>query len=179
MPEVINNNPLTACPGCQTDLTTQPVLETVSRIIEDIPPIPEQTVISQENQERKWCPTCAKIVASTTEAALPRSDIGLRSLCLIAYLWVVSAISLPGITAFLNSFFRLRLSTAGVSKMMIRLANIMLPVYDEILQDVKAAPLSLPMKPDGKLKGFYGGCGYLPINAQRITGLTGDAVVLL
>jgi hypothetical protein len=140
-PDVINNNPLSSCPGCHTDLRTQPVIETAHRIVEDIPPIPEKTIISEEVQERKWCPICAKVVSSTSDAALPRSDIGLRSLCLIAYLWVVSAISLPGITAFLNSFFRLRLSTAGVSRMMIRLANIMMPTYDEILQDVKGGTL--------------------------------------
>ena len=84
---------------------------------------------------------------------MPRSDVGLRSLCLIAYLWVVSAISLPGITAFLNSFFRLRLSTAGVSRMMIRLANIMMPIYDEILQDVKGGTLIFADETGWRVKG--------------------------
>lgn len=153
MAEVTNINPLIACPECQTDLTNQPVIETVSRIVEDIPPIPEKTIISEEIQERKWCPICAKVVSSVSEAALPRSDIGLRSLCLIAYLWVVSAISLPGITAFLNSFFRLRLSTPGVSKMMIRLANIMAPVYDEILMDVKGGIIIFADETGWRVKG--------------------------
>lgn len=136
-PDMVNHNPLIHCPDCQTDLTKQPIVEMVNRIVEDIPPVPEKTIVSGEIQERKWCPTCAKLVSSTSEAALPRSDIGLRALCLIAYLWVVSAISLPGISAFLNHFFRLRLSTAGLSRMMIRLAKIMEPIYEEILDDVK------------------------------------------
>ena len=152
-PDIINHNHLTVCPDCQTDLTTQAVAATVKRIIEDIPNIPDKTVLSQEVQERKWCCTCNKLVSSTSEAALPRSDIGLRSLCLIAYLWVVSAISLPGITAFLNSFFRLRISTAGVSRMMIRLANIMLPVYDEILQDVKGGTIIFADETGWRVKG--------------------------
>ena len=135
-PDVINNNPLTSCPECASELTKQPVIDIVTRIVEDIPPVPEKTIISEERQERKWCPTCAKIVASVSEVALPKSDIGLGTTCLIAYLWVVSAISMPGITSFLNSFFRMRISTAGISRMMIRLANIMAPVYDEILADV-------------------------------------------
>ena len=135
-PEITNYNTLDVCPECKTDLTEQPVTETISRIVEDIPPIPEKTIISEEIQERKWCPTSDKIVASGSDAALPHSDIGLRTLCLIAYLWVVSAISMPGITAFLNSFFRLRLSTAGVSRMMIRLANMkmeleLMPCYNQ------------------------------------------------
>lgn len=152
-PEFINHNPLSICSECQTDLATQPVTESVSRIIEDIPPIPEKTIIFQEVQERKWCPTCDKIISSSSEAALPQSDIGLRSLCLIAYLWVVSAISLPGIANFLNSFFRLRLSTAGISKMMIRLANIMTPVYDEILQDVKGGTIIFADETGWRVKG--------------------------
>jgi transposase len=152
-PEVTNHNSLDVCPECQTDLSDQPVTEVVSRIVEDIPPIPEKTIISEEIQERKWCPTCNKIVSLASEAALPRSDVGLRALCLIAYLWVVSAISMPGITAFLNAFFRLRLSTAGISRMMIRLATIMLPVYDEILEDVKGGSIIFADETGWRVKG--------------------------
>ncbi|MDP3706108.1 MAG: IS66 family transposase [Legionellaceae bacterium] len=152
-PDIVNQNPLIACPDCQTDLTAQPVVESQSRIVEDIPPIPEKTIVSEEIQERKWCPTCAKVVASVSEAALPRSDIGLRSLCLVAYLWVVSAISLPGIAAFLNSFFRLRVSTAGLSRMMIRLGNIMAPIHDEILNDVKGGSIIFADETGWRVKG--------------------------
>ena len=52
-PDVVNQNPLTICPECDTDLTTQPVVESSSRIVEDIPPIPEKTIVSEEVQERK------------------------------------------------------------------------------------------------------------------------------
>jgi hypothetical protein len=65
----------------------------------------------------------------------------------------VSAISLPGIAAFLNSFFRLRLSTAGISRMMIRLANMMTPVYDEILNDVKGGTLIFADETGWRVKG--------------------------
>jgi transposase len=71
----------------------------------------------------------------------------------MAYLWVVSAISLPGITAFLNSFFRMRVSTAGVSKMMIRLAGIMTVVYDEILRDVKGGKIIHADETGWRVKG--------------------------
>ena len=153
MPDVVNNNPLNICPDCQTDLTAQPVVETVSRIVEDILPVPEKTIVSQENQERKWCSTCSKVVSSTSEAALPRSDIGLRALCLIAYLWVVSALSLPGIAALLNQFFCLCLSTAGLSRMMIRVAGIMAPVHAEILEDVKGGIIIFADETGWRVKG--------------------------
>ncbi len=104
-------------------------------------------------QERKWCSTCGIVVSSSSEAALPKSDIGLRALGLVSYLWVVSAISLPGIAAFLKSFFRLRLSTSGLSKMMIRLANIMIPVYEEILTDVKGGTIIFADETGWRVKG--------------------------
>ena len=151
-PDITHTNPLTCCPNCQADLTSQPVIATTRRIVEDIPHIPE-TIISEEVQERKWCPFCGKVVSSSSEAALPQSDIGLGALGLIAYLWVVAALSLPGIAAFLNSFFRLRLSTAGISKMMIRLAKIMEPVYEEILDDVKGGMIIFADETGWRVKG--------------------------
>jgi hypothetical protein len=60
---------------------------------------------------------------------------------------------MPGITAFLNAFFRLRLSTAGISRMMIRLATIMLPVYDEILEDVKGGSIIFADETGWRVKG--------------------------
>lgn len=152
-PDEVNENPLTCCPQCQSDLTAQPVIETTSRIVEDIPPLPEKTQVTEEFQERKWCPSCAEVVSSVSEAALPRSDIGLRAVTLVAYLWVVSAISLPGIAAFLNNFFRLRLSTAGLSKMMIRLGRIMAPVHDEILGDVKSGAVIFADETGWRIRG--------------------------
>lgn len=152
-PEVTNTNTLENCPECQTDLTTAPVTETTSRIVEDIPPIPEKTIIYEEVQERKWCPTCKKIVTAACETALPGSDIGLRALVLIAYFWVVAAMSLPSIARYLNTFFRLTLSTSGISKMMIRLANIMQPVADEILKDVKGGVVIFADETGWRVKG--------------------------
>ena len=152
-PDVINQNPLASCPDCSTSLTTQPVVESSTRIVEDIPPIPEKTIVSEEVQERKWCPNCAKVVSSVSEAALPRSDIGLRALCLIAYLWVVSALSLPSIATFLNSFFRLKVSTAGLSRMMIRLGNILTPIHEEILNDIKGGAIIFADETGWRVKG--------------------------
>jgi transposase len=77
------------------------------------------------------------MVSSKTERALPGSDIGLNATIEIGYLWVMSALSLPRIQDLVRSFRALKLSTAGISKMMIRLSAILQPVYDEILQDVR------------------------------------------
>jgi transposase len=136
--DVTNQNPLVNCPHCTTDLSGQTAIETPHRIVEDIAPPPEKTVVSLEVQQSKWCPTCQEVVRSQSPRALPKSDIGIHATVLIAYMWVVSAISMPGIVMFLKTFFRMPISASGVSKMMIRLGNILAPVHEEILGDVKA-----------------------------------------
>lgn len=152
-PEVTNYNELLYCPDCQTDLSGVEATEKKPRIVEDIAELPKKTVVSEEIQDRKWCKTCKKIVSSKTEAALPKFDIGLRATCVIAYLWVVTAISLPGIVALLKNFFSLKLSTAGVSKMMINLSKIMQPVYAEILEDVKGGRMIFADETGWRVKG--------------------------
>jgi hypothetical protein len=137
-PSQTNHHPLDFCPDCATPLFNQPVIETTARIVEDIPKPPKATVVSEEVCEKKWCPGCKGVVASSTEAALPKSNIGLNTLILVAYLWTISAISLPGIQRYLQQFFSMSISTSGLSKMMIRLSEILSPIRDEILEDVKS-----------------------------------------
>lgn len=132
------HNPLEQCPKCQTDLTGVPPAEDVNtRIIEDIEPPAEKTVVTEETSERKWCPSCQQIVSAKSELALPRSDIGLHATVRMVYFWVVAALSLPNIQKYLSGFMRLRISTSGISNLLIRVAAIMAPVAEEILQDVR------------------------------------------
>jgi len=136
-PDISVHNNLEQCPGCGADLTDQPVLDINSRIIEDIEPPAEQTTVTEETSDRKWCPTCRKIVSAVSELALPRSDIGLNAAVHMAYLWVVMALSLPNIKTYLSRFMRLAISTSGISRLMIRIADILTPVAEEIRQDIR------------------------------------------
>ena len=77
------------------------------------------------------------MVSSTSEKALPGSDIGLNAMIEMAYLWVMCALSFPKIRDLFINFKTLKLSTAGISRIMIRLSGILQPVYEEILNDVK------------------------------------------
>jgi transposase len=152
-PDVAHENPLLACPRCGDDLTDRPILETPSRIVEDIAPPPEKTLVSQEIQQRKWCGRCRMVVCSHSERALPKSDIGLHASVLIVYLWVVSAISLPGIVAYLKTFFRLTLSTAGVSRLVIRIGTILEPVHEEIRSDLKGGAMIFADETGWRIRG--------------------------
>ena len=83
----------------------------------DIDPPRKKTTLCKEIEQLKWCPRCKKMVSSKTEKALPGSDIGLNATIEIAYLWVMSALSLPKIQAIFLSFKACQISTAGISKM--------------------------------------------------------------
>ncbi len=131
------HNPLEQCPDCETGLTAQPPVDVNTRIVEDIEPPAEKTVVTQEISERKWCPACKKIVSAKSQLALPGSDIGLHATVRIVYLWVVAALSLPNIQAYLSRFMRMDISTSGISKLLIRVASILAPVANEILDDVR------------------------------------------
>ena len=152
-PDVTNENPLLQCPHCGTDVSERPILETPTRIVEDIAPPPEKTIVSKEIQQRKWCPTCQAVVSSQSARALPKSDIGLQASVLIAYLWVVSANSLPGIVLYLRTFFRLALSSAGISRMLIRMGAILAPVHEEIRLDLKAGAMIFADETGWRIRG--------------------------
>lgn len=140
-PTETNVNVLDVCPECATLLVDEPAVDAPSRVVEDIAPPSVSTTVVEEVCERKRCPKCKKVVASVADSALPGSDLGLNALILVAYFWVVSALSLPAIQRALSQFHALTVSTSGLSKMMIRLAEIMAPVYEEILADVKAGAI--------------------------------------
>jgi len=128
---------LDSCPECANNLKNKEGSARPARIIEDIEPPAEKTIILEEITESKWCNRCKKMVSSQSEKALPGSDIGLNATIEMAYLWVMCALSLPNIQSFFNAFKACTVSTAGISKMMIRLSNILQPVYEEIRNDVK------------------------------------------
>jgi len=129
--------PLASCPCCGKDLGGMKGKADSGRIVEDIPSPAEKTTVFEEVTETKWCDQCKKMVSSTSEKALPGSDIGLNALIEMAYLWVMCALSFPKIRDLFINFKTLKMSTAGISRIMIRLSKILQPVYEEILNDVK------------------------------------------
>ena len=129
--------PLASCPCCGNDLGDRKGKADNRRRVEDIAPPAEKTTLFKEVTEFKWCDHCKKMVSSTSEKALPGSDIGLNAMIEMAYLWVMCALSFPKIRALFINFKTLRLSTAGISRIMIRLSDLLQPVYEEILNDVK------------------------------------------
>jgi hypothetical protein len=105
--------PLASCPCCGNDLGGRKGKADSGRLVEDIPPPAEKTRVFKEVTESKWCDQCKKMVSSTSEKALPGSDIGLNAMIEMAYLWVMCALSFPKIRDLFVNFKTLRLSTAA------------------------------------------------------------------
>lgn len=130
------------CDKCGKDLKAEkPLKSSNKRIIEDIPEACVKTVVTEVILEKKFCDDCKSVVTARSELALPKSDIGLNATILISYMWIALCLSLPKISDYLSTFFRLKISTAGLSRQVIRLSKILKDVYAEILEDVKKSKI--------------------------------------
>lgn len=130
------------CNICGKDLSEQAPLKTENvRIIEDIPSIPIAVQVVEIRQEKKYCRHCKKVVTAKTDRALPGTDIGLNTVVKVIYMWIGSCLPFTKIASSLDTFYKQRISTAGLSKMVIRVANIFIPVYKEILESVKSSSI--------------------------------------
>jgi transposase len=122
------------CDLCGKDLGDQPPLKSTNeRIIEDIPDPPEKTNVTLVTQQKKYCADCQEVTTAKSNLALPGADIGLNATVLACYLWVAACLPYTKIKEYLGTFFRFSISTSGLSRHVIRVAEIMKSVHTEIL----------------------------------------------
>lgn len=128
------------CDNCGADLSNEPVLESKNiRIIQDIPPVQIQPEVIEVVQEKKFCHSCKKVITAHSELALPKSDIGINTTIMLSYMWVSLCLPFTRISSYLTAFYGQTITTAGLSAHVIRVAKIMAPVYEEILDTIKSA----------------------------------------
>jgi len=126
------------CDLCGKDLSAQAPLESTNeRIIEDIVAPPEETVVTLVTQQKKYCADCQVVTTAKSDLALPGADMGLNATVLVCYLWVALCLPYTKIREYLGTFFKLSVSTSGLSRHVIRVAGIMRDVHAEILNGIK------------------------------------------
>jgi transposase len=126
------------CDLCGKDLSAQAPLESTNeRIVEDIVAPPEETVVTLVTQQKKYCADCQEVTTAKSDLALPGADIGLNATVLVCYLWVALCLPYTKIKEYLETFFKLSVSTSGLSRHVIRLAGIFKDVHTEILDGIK------------------------------------------
>ena len=112
------------CDLCGKDLSDQPPLKSTNeRIIEDIPDPPEETNVTLVTQQKKYCADCQQVITAKSDLALPGADIGLNATVLACYLWVAACLPYTKIKEYLGTFFRFSISTSGLSRHVIRVAD--------------------------------------------------------
>jgi transposase-like protein len=120
---------LERCPDCQGPVT--PCRTPRRRLIEDIPEN-IKPVVTEHTIHRYWCAQCAKTVEPVVTAALPKAQLGLRTLVLSAWLHYALGNTLSQIVEVFNFHLGLKLTAGGLVKMWYRLQEILFAWYLEI-----------------------------------------------
>ena len=142
MPKHEETATVDTCDLCGKDLRDQAPLESTNeRIIEDLPDPPEETIVTRVSQEKKYCGDCQEVTTAKPDLALPAADMGLNATVLVCYLWVALCVPYTKIREYLGTFFKVSISTSGLSRHVIRVAGIMKDVHTEILSGLKDSPI--------------------------------------
>jgi hypothetical protein len=126
---------LNDCPVCHTPLR-KPV-RTYRRYIEDIPLVNPE--VTEHQVHGYWCSQCKKIVQPVVTGALSNAQLGLRLVVFTAWLHYLIGISVQNIVRIVSVFFRLQVSTGGLTQAWRALAMLLEPCYDDIGQKVSTS----------------------------------------
>lgn len=130
---------LTACPHCGGPVTPcQGKGRIRVRFIEDLPHDLGSEVTAHQIQ-RSYCARCGKTVEPKVAAALPGSNLGHRFVVLVSWLRFGLGVTLAHIRQVLNVHLHFQLSDGGIIDRGHRLAQILLPWYEQIAEQVKAS----------------------------------------
>jgi len=129
---------LECCPECG-GVNLKQLREPRTRIIEDVPPVPPEAV--EHVIHRYRCADCKKIVEPVVTAALPGMQIGMNLLVQTAWLHCGLGMTVGSVVQYLNSLLQVKISPGGLTQMWARLAARLTPVYEELHEQAKAAPV--------------------------------------
>lgn len=124
---------LETCPICGGPLNRCSDIR--HRYIEDIPEGIKVEVVRYAIY-RDFCPACRKNVEPTIPDALPKSMIGNRLLAMSAWLHYALGTTISQILSVFNFHLHFDISSSGLIHMWHRLAEILSPWYEEIVQQL-------------------------------------------
>lgn len=124
---------LTCCPACSNPLP--PSSETRERFTEELPVV--EPLVIKHIIHRYWCRACEKLVEAPITDALPKSNIGLRTVVYSAWLHYILGVSFDKIIQLLNLSAHFKISTGGLFGSWHHLARILTPLYEQIGRGAK------------------------------------------
>jgi transposase len=126
---------LACCPACSNPLP--PSSETRERFTEELPVV--DPLVIKHIIHRYWCRACEKMVEAPVVDALPKSNIGLRTVVYSAWLHYLLGVSFDKIIQLLNLSAHFKISTGGLFGAWHHLARILTPLYEQIGRDARAS----------------------------------------
>jgi len=127
---------LRRCPDCGGRL--QRCARSRTRIIEDIPE--EITpVVTEHTLHRDYCPTCKKDVEPVVVEAMPGATLGHHIVALSSWFHYGLGITISQVMEILGYHLQTRLTSGGLIDAWRRLAQVLLPWYEQIAEETKTS----------------------------------------
>ncbi|MFO7878274.1 MAG: transposase, partial [Desulfovermiculus sp.] len=124
---------LEECPHCHGDVGAG--VKSHTRYIEEIPPIePEVTEITIY---KHWCPNCRDFITAPVTEAMDNANLGIRLVVLTAWLHYAVGISVRNVVKILSTVCSFPVTPGGLTQSWIRLANLLRPEYEHILEQIR------------------------------------------
>lgn len=117
------------CPDCGGRLKRTG--DTRVRYTEDVPE-DLRPVATEHTIHRDWCPHCKRRVEPRVPDALPKCQLGVRTLCYSAWLHYATGVTLAQVRDVFASHLQMELSAGGLCEMWKRLAALLAPWYEQL-----------------------------------------------
>lgn len=124
---------LDQCPHCHGEVG--PGIKSHERYIEDVPPIEPE--VTEHTIYKHWCPQCQDFVTAPMTEAMGNANLGIRLVVLTAWLHYAIGISVRNVVKILNVVCFFSVTPGGLTQSWIRLANLLRPAYEHILEQIR------------------------------------------
>jgi hypothetical protein len=149
---------------CTCGGAVEPTGETRSTLVEDIPPV--RVEVTEHIAHLGCCKRCGLEVSEPLPGGVPkgasiaRTQIGPNTAAMVVSLRFDHHVALAGIATFLGVWFGLRITSGGVSHLLVRQGERAQPAVDEIESHIRSAPL-VGMDETGLRQNGVGGWAWL------------------
>jgi transposase len=120
------------CPDCGGKLKRTG--DTRTRYTEDLPD-DLKPIATEHTIHRDWCGRCKKRVEPRIADALPKCQLGVRTLCYSAWLHYGAGVTLSQVRDVFSSHLQMSLSEGGLCEMWKRLAVLLMAWYEQLQQE--------------------------------------------
>ena len=124
---------LEQCPQCHRKLGLG--IKSHTRYIEELPPIEPE--VTETTIYKYWCPDCQCFFTAPVTEAMDNANLGIRLVVLTAWLHYALGISVRNVVKILSNACSFPVTPGGLTQSWIRLANILRPEYEHILEQIR------------------------------------------